>query len=113
MVWAYAVWLCLGLDCWRRHFSFALCISHQELSERASGESHSSSRLAVVVVAHWGLQEGPGSDLICQFDNFTVVLLLQGIIGLQFSKHDGDRGFTASCSDEKKLRCIMDLSGVI
>lgn len=36
-----------------------------------------------------GAVEGPRSDLICQFDNFTEAPFLQGIIASQFSYHDG------------------------
>lgn len=42
--------------------------------QQQAGSSSSSSSL--------GAAEGPGSDLICQFDIFTEVSLLRGIIGL-------------------------------
>ena len=50
------------------------CRQGQSQQQQAGSSSSSSSSL--------GAAEGPGSDLICQFDIFTEVLLLRGIIGL-------------------------------
>ena len=47
---------------------------HRESQQQQASSSSSSSSL--------GAAEGPGSDPICQFDDFTEVSLLWGIIGL-------------------------------
>lgn len=77
-----------------------------ESKQQQTGSSSNSS-------SSRGDAEGPASDLICQFGEFTGVSPLSGIIGvlIQQSGFTGT-GFAVSGFVERNLMCIMDLSGV-
>lgn len=65
--------------------------SYQSVQAGRSQQQQGSSSSSL------GAVEGPGSDLICQFDNFIDLLILQGLAGLQFHSQDTDRGLAFLC----------------